>query len=559
MEVTKKLNKTNERVVKKLAIRFSDYIEKILIAGIILSILAFILYPVLSVVLTSFISDGKFTLEEYKTLFSSNNINLIKNSIWVASLSSISAIIVATIIATYIVFMKNKFTKFINYSLLLTMISPPFVGSLAFIMLFGRRGLITYDLLGLSINPYGWKGIVIMQAIGEISFASIMLTGIFKNIDNRLILASRDLGASSFNTLKRVVLPLATPGILATLFIIFTKNLADFGTPTIIGGNFNVLATEAYITAIGRGNLSRAAAMSVILIIPAMIAFYFYRKSMKKVSNLSGGTKSSSSRSIDFNIAKPVKFMFGLITWIFIGIILLQYIAIFISAVSNRASGSLTFTLDYIKSFNSMSLKAFMRTIRYAFIAGLVSSLIGTLLSYYVERRKIWGMRFIEFVSSLPYIIPGTFFGIGYILAFNKEPLLLIGTTSIVVLNCIFRQISVGSKASSALFSNIDKQIEKAATDLGAPKLMIIKDIIIPLLKPAFLSSFINTFTSTMTTVGAIIFLISPGANVATVEMFNAIKNGNYGLGSVIACLIIFITFTINIIATKVLGNMQED
>lgn len=109
------------------------------------------------------------------------------------------------------------------------------------------------------------------------------------------------------------------------------------------------------------------------------------------------------------------------------------------------------------------------------------------------------------------------------------------------------------------MFSNIDKQIEKAATDLGAPKLMIIKDIIIPLLKPAFLSSFINTFTSTMTTVGAIIFLISPGANVATVEMFNAIKNGNYGLGSVIACLIIFITFTINIIATKVLGNMQED
>ena len=145
MEVTKKLNKTNERVVKKLAIRFSDYIEKILIAGIILSILTFILYPVVSVVLTSFISDGKFTLEEYKTLFSSNNINLIKNSIWVASLSSISAIIVATIIATYIVFMKNKFTKFINYSLLLTMISPPFVGSLAFIMLFGRRGLITYD------------------------------------------------------------------------------------------------------------------------------------------------------------------------------------------------------------------------------------------------------------------------------------------------------------------------------------------------------------------------------------------------------------------------------
>ncbi|KKY00848.1 hypothetical protein VN21_11905 [Paraclostridium benzoelyticum] len=548
-------NKSNERVVKNLAIRLSDYIEKILILAIILSILVFILYPVISVISTSFIGEGKISLEEYKTLFNPINIQLIKNSVWTSTLSSISSIIIASIIAIYIVFSNNKDIKFINYSLVLTMISPPFVGSLAFIVLFGRRGIITHDLLGLSINPYGWQGIVLMQSIGEISFASLMLVGIFKNIDNRLISASRDLGASSFETIKRVILPLATPGILATLFIIFTKNLADFGTPIIIGGNFNVLATEAYLTAIGRANLPKAAAMSVVLIIPAIIAFYFYRKSMKKIGSLSGGTKSSTSKHIDFNISKPVKLILGIITWAFIAIILIQYITIFISAISNRASGSLTFTLDYIKTFKLTNLDSFMRSIKYSLVAGFLASSIGILLSYYVERRNIYGMRFIEFIASLPYIIPGTFFGIGYILAFNKKPLLLIGTVAIVVLNCTFRQISVGSKGASALFSNIDKQIEKAATDLGAPKLMIIKDIIIPLLKPAFLSSFINTFTSTMTTVGAIIFLISPGANVATVEMFNAIKNGNYGVGSVIACLIIIITFTVNILAIKTIDN----
>ncbi|WP_226896703.1 ABC transporter permease [Paraclostridium benzoelyticum] len=555
LEMNHQNNKSNERVVKNLAIRLSDYIEKILILAIILSILVFILYPVISVISTSFIGEGKISLEEYKTLFNPINIQLIKNSVWTSTLSSISSIIIASIIAIYIVFSNNKDIKFINYSLVLTMISPPFVGSLAFIVLFGRRGIITHDLLGLSINPYGWQGIVLMQSIGEISFASLMLVGIFKNIDNRLISASRDLGASSFETIKRVILPLATPGILATLFIIFTKNLADFGTPIIIGGNFNVLATEAYLTAIGRANLPKAAAMSVVLIIPAIIAFYFYRKSMKKIGSLSGGTKSSTSKHIDFNISKPVKLILGIITWAFIAIILIQYITIFISAISNRASGSLTFTLDYIKTFKLTNLDSFMRSIKYSLVAGFLASSIGILLSYYVERRNIYGMRFIEFIASLPYIIPGTFFGIGYILAFNKKPLLLIGTVAIVVLNCTFRQISVGSKGASALFSNIDKQIEKAATDLGAPKLMIIKDIIIPLLKPAFLSSFINTFTSTMTTVGAIIFLISPGANVATVEMFNAIKNGNYGVGSVIACLIIIITFTVNILAIKTIDN----
>ncbi|MCU9814720.1 hypothetical protein [Paraclostridium sp. AKS73] len=157
LEMNHQNNKSNERVVKNLAIRLSDYIEKILILAIILSILVFILYPVISVISTSFIGDGKISLEEYKTLFNPINIQLIKNSVWTSTLSSISSIIIASIIAIYIVFSNNKDIKFINYSLVLTMISPPFVGSLAFIVLFGRRGIITHDLLGLSINPYDGK------------------------------------------------------------------------------------------------------------------------------------------------------------------------------------------------------------------------------------------------------------------------------------------------------------------------------------------------------------------------------------------------------------------
>lgn len=558
MEASCLKNRENKRVAKNLGIRFSDYIDKILIALVVISILVFIMYPIVSVISTSFVIDGKISLEEYKTLFSENNMQLIKNSILVASISSITAIIISTIIAIYVVFNNNKYTKFINNILLLTMISPPFVGSLAFIMLFGRRGIITHGLLGLSINPYGWWGIVIMQTIGEISFASIMLIGIIKNIDNRLILASRDLGSSPFKTIKNIILPLSMPGVLATLFILFTKSLSDFGTPIIIGGNFNVLATEAYLTVVGRANLPKAAAMSVILIIPALIAFYFYRKSMKKSIGLSGGSKSSSNNKIDFNISNPIKIILGIITWGFIGIILIQYISIFISAITNRATGKLSFTMQYIKAFKGTNITSFIRSIVYALIAGFFASLIGILLSYYIEKRKLWGMKYIEFIASLPYIIPGTFFGLGYILAFNNEPISITGTASIVILNCIFRQISVGSKSASAMFSSIDDNLETVAKDLGTPKLMIITDIILPLVKPAFLSSFINTVTSTMTTVGAIIFLISPGANLATVEMFNAIKNGNYGLGSVIACLIIIVTFIINILAKNLLEDIQE-
>ena len=150
-----------------------------------------------------------------------------------------------------------------------TMISPPFVSALALIMLFGRRGLITYGILGLSVNPYGWQGIVILQTISGISFAALMLSGTLQNIDIRQIMASRDLGANPLQTLRTIVIPAAWPGILSVFFILFTMNLADFGTPIVIGGRYKVLATEAYLQMLSSSSLGKPAAISMLMIPPS--------------------------------------------------------------------------------------------------------------------------------------------------------------------------------------------------------------------------------------------------------------------------------------------------
>lgn len=229
----------------------------------------------------------------------------------------------------------------------------------------------------------------------------------------------------------------------------------------------------------------------------------------------------------------------------------LQYTSIFLSAITKYNFNKMYFTLDNIRRVYEYNLSSFGRSIIYSLITGLIGSLIGIFICYYVDRRKVIGGEFIDFISTLPYIIPGTFFGIGYIFAFNKYPLEFTGTAFIVIANCIFKQIPMTTKVSSAVLSGIDSQIEEAAKDLGAPNIFIIKDIILPMLKPAFLVGFINNFTSTMTTIGAIIFLIYPGQKVATVEMFDAIQSGEYGVGSVMASLIIIITLIINILFTK--------
>lgn len=217
------------------------------------------------------------------------------------------------------------------------------------------------------------------------------------------------------------------------------------------------------------------------------------------------------------------------------------------SGFYNYTSKGIEFTLEYLERFQLSALKVFLRSIIYAFIAGILSSVIGILISYYNKNRDNKFMQIIEFFASLPYIIPGTFFGLGYILAFNRGILTLTGTAAIVILNCTFRQISIGAKAGDSILTKLNPNIEKAAKDLGAPKIRILLDIIFPALRPAFLISFINCFIATMTTIGAIIFLISPGTNVATVVLFTHVAQGEYGLASITALAITIVTFSLNI------------
>lgn len=551
-----KSNITNEERAN-LALSFDSILDKFIFWIVVISLLLFILYPVVMVISTSFFYRGTFTLDNYKNLLNSNNLKLIKDSLFVASISSILSTIFSFCIALFTFVERKKIKKLIYRALMLSMISPPFVSSLALIILFGRRGIITHNLLGLSVNPYGWQGIVLLQTLGGIPLSSIMLISALHSIDTRQILASRDLGATTTQTIKNIVIPAIFPTILSVLFLSFTMNLADFGTPIIIGGKFKMLATETYMTIFSSGDLGKAAAMSILLIPPAILSFVFYRKNITNIDNRATGTKALGNENYDFQLPIWLKFVLTFITVSFFIIVVLKYGSIILSAFSINTSGKLTFTLKHFEEVKFAYTPAFLRSIIFAVIAGFVSSVIGILLSYYTHRRKIKGMSFIEFVSALPYIIPGIFFGLGYIVGFNKEPLLLTGTTAIVILNSTFRHISVANKATNAAFTTIDTRIEDASRDLGASKFKTITNIIFPLLRPVFLTSFINTFTACMTTVGAIIFLVSPKNVVASIVMFKNITNGQYGPASVMASILILITVSVNLIAIKLLNTKE--
>ena len=535
-----------------LEIKQNNFSYNLILFLVIIGVVLFCFYPIYKIIVTSFFDNNSFTLKFYKGIFNENYL-LLKNSMITSSISAGIASIFGGVIAYYMLFSSERVRKFYYYLLMLTMISPPFIFGISYIMLFGRRGLITYRVLGLHTNPYGLKGIVMLQLIGEISFATFMLYEIFKNFDYTLINASRALGASPWESLKRVVFPISVPAFLGTFFILFTKNLSDFGSAIIIGGRESTLATEAYLTVIGEGNMPKAAAMTLLLIFPALLAFLLYKRILlKKFSSFSVG-KGMESKNISYFLPLGVKILFKVVAYLFVLIMFIQYSAIFFSGFYNYTSKGIEFTLEYIEKFKLSSTRVFLRTIVYAFISGAISSTIGILISYYNRERNSYFFKGIEFLGGLPYIIPGTFFGLGYILAFNSGIFTLTGTATIVILNCAFRQISIGIKAGDSIFSTLNPNIEKAGRDLGVSKMRILLDIIFPLLKPAFLISFVNCFIATMTTIGAIIFLVSPGNNVATIMLFTQVAQGEYGAASITALAITFITFSLNIFVAKVL------
>lgn len=535
-----------------LEIKQNNFSYNLILFLVIIGVVLFCFYPIYKIIVTSFFDNNSFTLKFYKGIFNENYL-LLKNSMITSSISAGIASIFGGVIAYYMLFSSERVRKFYYYLLMLTMISPPFIFGISYIMLFGRRGLITYRVLGLHTNPYGLKGIVMLQLIGEISFATFMLYEIFKNFDYTLINASRALGASPWESLKRVVFPISVPAFLGTFFILFTKNLSDFGSAIIIGGRESTLATEAYLTVIGEGNMPKAAAMTLLLIFPALLAFLLYKRILlKKFSSFSVG-KGMESKNIFYSLPLGVKILFKVVAYLFVLVMFIQYSAIFFSGFYNYTSKGIEFTLEYIEKFKLSSTRVFLRTIVYAFISGAISSTIGILISYYNRERNSYFFKGIEFLGGLPYIIPGTFFGLGYILAFNSGIFTLTGTATIVILNCAFRQISIGIKAGDSIFSTLNPNIEKAGRDLGASKMRILLDIIFPLLKPAFLISFVNCFIATMTTIGAIIFLVSPGNNVATIMLFTQVAQGEYGAASITALAITFITFSLNIFVAKVL------
>lgn len=528
------MNQAVKRMIGKAA-------DNILITFLVAAVGLFILYPFYNVFKASMFVDGQFDITYFKDI--SDNISLLENSLKLGAITTILSVISSLAVGLFYYLSNNKIKRILFIILGISMISPPFVFALSYINLFGRRGLITYRLLGLSIMPYGMWGVALMQTISFLSLNSLVIISALSRFDEAIINSARSLKATTNYIIVDIILPNILPSLKVVIMLTFMQSLADFGTPSIIGGNFNTLATEGYLAVIAQGNIQKAATINILILLPAMLVYLLYNRSLiQSTTSKQGFLKSGVSLKRN----GIVYYTISAIALFFVGWISIQYLSIFLSAVTRMRQGELIFTLENIIKTKPYITSTTIRSIVYSLISAAGGSIMGLLIGYYMIIRRMRIMRIVDFIATLPYIIPGTFFGLGYLLAFNKEPLYLLGTSALIILNVLFKQMPFSTKIGSAMMEDIDPSTIQSIRDLGGGPIDVIKDAIIPLSRSGLAVSFVNAFTATMTTIGSIIFLIYPGQKVLTIVMFDVIQSGKYDIGSVIAVFIILICLIVN-------------
>ena len=183
-----------------------------------------------------------------------------------------------------------------------------------------------------------------------------------------------------------------------------------------------------------------------------------------------------------------------LLSALFFIMMTLQYLCIFLTGFLKSKKGNYYFSLDHFNGLLTYNMESLMRSVWYSLITAAAGTLFAMLFAYYLERRKVRFRGFYDFIATMPYLLPGTCFGIGYILVFNKEPLKMTGTAAIIILNMIFKQLPMVMKLTSASLAQLNSRVEDAARDLGAGRFFVTKDIVMPNLKRTFVTGFIYNF-----------------------------------------------------------------
>jgi iron(III) transport system permease protein len=477
------------------------------------------------------------------------------NTLFLALATAAGTTVMGTLIALYAERGNRRLSKPLNVLALLPIITPPFVVGLGLILLFGRAGLVNQWLeWAFGITPtrwfYGLPGVWLAQLFAFTPIAFMIMRGVVAGISPSLEEAAQTLRASHLKTFTTVTLPLMKPGLANAFLVGFIESIADFGNPVVVGGSYAVLSTDIFFAIVGaQYDQGRAASLALILTGFALAVFFIQQKLLGKTSFTTVTGKGDAGlplplpdrvRRLCLGIAGP---------WLAFTVVV--YVFAFIGGFVQTWGRDYTPTLKHFSTafdlqwgthglvWAGTAWNSLFTTVKLAAIAAPLCAGIGLLISWLLARTQFFGQRAFEFGALLAFAIPGTVLGVSYILAFNVPPFELTGTSLIIVLCFVFRNLPVGVRAGTASFKQLDKSLDEASTMLRAGTATTLRRVVLPLLKPALVAALVYSFVRSMTTVSAVIFLVTAENELATTYIIGRVGNGDYGVALVYCTVLI--------------------
>jgi len=537
---------------------------------VVLIAVVFLIYPLGNALLLAFVKSGEtadwtnLTLANFARFFAAASY---QRALWNSVYSGLAATLLATAIALPMAYAVARivipYRGLISAMTVVPLISPPFIGAYAWIILLGKNGTITqwlHAMTGWTLPTiYGPPGVILALALSYFPYVFLIVQGALAASDPHVEEAARMAGASRARILCTITLPLVFPAIAAAMLIVFIKAIGDFGVPSILGGEFQVLPTLIYYQIHGYFNLNAASAIAIVnvlLTLVAMLALSWIHRH-RNFATL-GGTSRAAGRHAGFGARA-----FGNVyCWLVIFISILPQLVIALASFAARWPGTMlpeTYTFDHYRAVWSQLTSPIANSLVLAGAATALCIVFGTVTAYASAQDRLRARWALDLTIMLPFVLPGLVVGVAYLTAFNSGALVLTGTAIILVLAYFTRRVAFVFRSVSTAIAQIDPALEDASTICGAGWGTTMRRVLVPLAAPAILAGAVLVFSTLIGEISATVLLYSAKWKTVSIAIYELVLGDQLAQASAIGTITTVMTLLLVLIASRLAGkNMAE-
>jgi len=500
----------------------------------------FFAWPMAQVLWRSLLdNNGRFIgLANYVRYFRTPSIAAsVTNSLSVALLTTLLTVGAAFLYAYALTRTRMPGRGLFRLVAMLPIFAPSLVSAIAFVYTFGNNGIFTRQT-GINIGIYGAKGIVLAEIFYCFPHAMLILMAALAASDARLYDAASALGASGYKTFMTVTLPGVKYGLMSASFVVFTLVITDFGVPKVVGGKFSVMATEIYNQVIGQQNFTMGATVSVVLLVPAVLACLIDRVVQRRQYAL----VSSSARPLAPDrrpFVQGALFAYcALLAASIVGI----YLVILASSVVTRWPYNFTFTLKHYRFDTAGGYTALANSMWVAALTAVVGTVLTFVGAYLVEKCRTAANGVLYLLALMPVAVPGMVLGLAYIFAFNAPGSILnriYATLAILVISNLIHYFTVPFLTATTSLKQLDAEFENVSASLSVPFYRTFWRVTVPIALPSIVGISMYFFLNAMVTLSAVVFLVAPGTELAAVAVLLLDDAGESAQATAMSVLII--------------------